>query len=116
MSGMNRRGFLKFLSTATAVIALPAIGAAPAPGLAMPGEYCDMRFDRPIAAPPGSRFQRCWFSAEASAALPADCDFFSCFFAGPVVISGVCENFRDNHIVVLAGHDVPWFSVARGTP
>lgn len=79
---MNRRGFLKFLSTATAAYALPAIGAAPALGLVMPGLYEGMRFDRPISAPPGSWFSRCSFSAEASWNLPPDCTFQSCFFAG----------------------------------
>lgn len=84
----DRRGFLKFLSTATVAFALPAIGAAPALGVQLPGYYADMQFDRPISAPPGSRFERCSFSAEAGWHLPPDCSFFSCHFHGPVRITG----------------------------
>jgi hypothetical protein len=95
---MNRRGFLKFLSTATAAYALPAIGAAPALGVVLPGLYVGMRFEKPITAPPGSVFDRCWFSAAASGALPPDCTYFSCFFEGAIRLSGpgssTCEISR----------------------
>lgn len=85
---MNRRGFLKFLSTATVAAALPAIGSAPALGIAIPGIYRDMRFDDPVSAPPGSRFENCWFSAAAALALPEGCSFFFNYFDGPFGIAG----------------------------
>lgn len=105
---MNRRGFLKFLSTATAAAALPAIGSAPALGIAIPGIYRDMRFDDPVSAPPGSRFENCWFSAKASAALAPACEYFFCYFDGPVILSDRSRyNVTGKTTVYFQGGRVP---------